>query len=951
MLSSRISRTVALRSVLGEVAESYGVGKLIVFAGSGVAEAAGLPSRADLVRRLSEHAAGIDFDEIRLDEISDFAQRAQWSDALAELREALGRNEFSHCLERFLDDSGTGIPDIARSIADMAPHLRAVFTTNMDRVLDRAFGGTWTSFAGVTRDIPQRRRYILKLRGMLGDRATWIVTRDDYDRARYDSQRFDVLSSLYHTSQILFICHDFADRDIERIIHRVGTSDSPQPPRHIALVPVGMELHERRSILAAAGIRVVELGTLDGGHAEICEFLRRVPEEARQYGRLPLATPSAGFGAADAEHGKAHGAGPDCPFPGLECFDESRAGYFFGRDAEVSAALQLLGNTPAGHKRWLFIDGASGVGKSSLVQAGILPKVRHGHLSGAYKDWISVIVRPGAEPVRNLAHAVQRALNIPLRHGTTLDEQEARFRASETALANCLRQCTPPDHGLLLIIDQLEETFTLPGDQERSTFDALLAGALSDKGGPLYLITTIRGDFTAHMAELPCLETLLNREASRFYLKAMSPPGLRSAIVEPARRAGLSWEPHLVDRILRDALDSEGSLPLVAHVLQALWLERDGDRLTYDAYERLGGVTGALTRCADSILDSLAPDEHELARALLLCMVSVGPRDACTRRPVSRGKALRAAGGGKRAERILARLSGGRDPGMPGDVKLARARLLTVTDHSNEHRVDLVHEAMLVRWTTLAAWLEENRKELLLHDDLKARLESWKRSGSSPRNLPSGAELEYLLAAMHVADNAERAFLSQASRKQSRARLWLRGLIVFLLLALVGVSWLAVYAFSRAREAEEKKVALQTASQELWHAKEDERRSLERAVEAEAKAEAARNKARAQDKRAVEAGRQADEAEQRMRQAEQRMRQAERRAGKARQQADWAKLRAERMRAKADQGQRQVEQARQQAKELEQKASVIKKRLTRRCRNLERQYQTGGALCRDLNNK
>ena len=874
MLLQKVSSKTGHQHVISEVAESYRAGRLLVFAGSGISEAAGLPSRTDLVEALSERCTDIDIDKLRADEVASLAQRAQWSDALAELRDGMGRNEFAYWLERCLDDSGAEIPAIARDIARMAPRLRAVLTTNMDFVLDRAFGGAWASFAGVTRDIPQRQHYILKLRGMLSDRATWIVTRDDYDQAFNDTQRHDVLTSLYHTYQILFVCHDFADRDIEQIIDKVGASGSLQPPRHVALVPAGMVIHPRKSVLAAAGIRVIELGVLDDGYAEISELLRAVSDEARESSPWPEAALASGFEPIEVSPHKALQTESSCPYPGLACLDEQNAEVFFGREADVSAALQLLGDTRAGHKRWLFIDGASGVGKSSLIQAGILPKVRHGHLVGTHKDWLVAVMRPGAEPVWNLAHIVFRTLHSHLPCKTDLDYLVSEFHRSETALANYLRQCTPAGHGLFLVIDQLEEAVTLASDGKRRAFDALLACALSDKAGPLYLATTVRADFAAHMADLPLLETLLNREASRFYLKAMSVPGLRAAIVEPARRAGLIWDDHLVDRILCDAADSDGSLPLVAHVLQALWLERDGHRLTHGAYESLGRVSGALTRSADAIVYSLSEDERALARALLLCLVAVGPRDTYTRRPITRSKALRAAGGGKRAENILARLSGGRDPDKPGNTGSSCARLLAVTQCEEHHRVDLVHEALLDQWASLAAWLDESRKELLLHDDLKARLDSWRRSGSSPRNLPADAELEYLLAARHLADDDEGDFLAMAEAKQSRARFRIKALIVFLLLVVAGVSWLAIYAFSQGDEAKRQAVVAQKKADEV-----EENAARLQARDAElAEAE---SKYRAAQRRTAQATQEAERAEADRRKAEARRERAERAAANA----------------------------------------------------------------------
>jgi hypothetical protein len=185
------------------------------------------------------------------------------------------------------------------------------------------------------------------------------------------------------------------------------------------------------------------------------------------------------------------------PFPGLEFFNEARAGYFHGRDAEIAETSALLGDTARGHRRWLQIDGSSGAGKSSLARAGLVPAVRRGRLTGAPKAWRVAVLRPGSDPVENLAHRVHGSLADVLPGATTLDAVASEFRASNTALGSFLRQHTPEGHGYLLVIDQFEEAFTLTGGNRASLrqFDALLAAAISDKGGPLYLVTTIRSDF------------------------------------------------------------------------------------------------------------------------------------------------------------------------------------------------------------------------------------------------------------------------------------------------------------------------------------------------------------------------------------------------------------------------------------------------------------------------
>ena len=145
----------------------------------------------------------------------------------------------------------------------------------------------------------------------------------------------------------------------------------------------------------------------------------------------------------------------------------------------------------------------------------------------------------------------------------------------------------------------------------------------------------------------------------------MTGPGLLSSMEEPAKRAGIAWEKGLTTRVLKDASASEGGLPLLAYVLRALWLDRDGRTLTHRSYEDLGRVGGALAKSADAIVDELGKEGKEQARRLLLRLVKIGRGADDTRQMASRAEVL-AAAGGPDAESVLTRLSGGIDSNGAG---------------------------------------------------------------------------------------------------------------------------------------------------------------------------------------------------------------------------------------------------------------------------------------------
>jgi WD40 repeat protein len=454
-----------------------------------------------------------------------------------------------------------------------------------------------------------------------------------------------------------------------------------------------------------------------------------------------------------------------CPFPGLEFFNEKLADVFFGREQECSEALACIGGT----HRWLQIEGASGAGKSSFTHAGIVPGVRRGEVEGAAAAWHVAVLRPGPDPLVNLAEAVFNTLGLD-KFGE-LDVIRRALDESDTGLASILRERTPKGDAFLLVVDQLEEAFTLAPKGAESTrrFDARLARALSDTEGPLHLVTTIRSDFLGRFGELPELERQLNTRTARYHLKAISSIGLRDAIMKPAQHEGLTWDEGLADRILREAEMSSGGLPLVAHVLRELWDKRDSNKLTNAVYDMIGGISGALQRSADGVVKALPPDGTDRARKLLVRLVKTGRGAEDVRQTVTRRDAIEAAGSGEEAERVLVRLSGGREPGQPIGTR-APVRLVVVSGEEDEARVDLVHEALLKRWETLRSWVNESRKALERRDDLEDLARIWEKNGAPSDGLPGAVQLEILRSAEGYSARAGRFLDAAEVREGQRLR-------------------------------------------------------------------------------------------------------------------------------------------------------------------------------------
>ncbi|MDJ0707927.1 MAG: hypothetical protein QNJ46_32025, partial [Leptolyngbyaceae cyanobacterium MO_188.B28] len=299
------------------------------------------------------------------------------------------------------------------------------------------------------------------------------------------------------------------------------------------------------------------------------------------------------------------------PYRGLYHFNPNDAEHFFGRDVFIEKIFQAT-------KRRNFIPvlGASGSGKSSVVLAGLVPKLQQlGH-------WRFTHFRPGSDSGSNPFLALARAL-VPL-YTKNLDATDKIIQARKLAqsLGNGeipltdvfaqIHQNYPTDR-VLLIADQFEEIYTLCADQtiRRNFLDTLLASFKSSSGtsSSTVLVATMRADFLANaLSYRPFADMLQNADIK---LGAMSQEELTEVIEKPAQKLGVTFEAGLVGRIINDVKDEPGNLPLLEFALTELWKKRTGKQLTHDAYEAIGQVKGALADYADVKYKNLTTEEKE----------------------------------------------------------------------------------------------------------------------------------------------------------------------------------------------------------------------------------------------------------------------------------------------------------------------------------------------------
>ncbi len=443
-----------------------------------------------------------------------------------------------------------------------------------------------------------------------------------------------------------------------------------------------------------------------------------------------------------------------CPFPGLEAFGENETQFFFGRQKETLDAVSCLGLGLDGvYRRWLQVEGASGMGKSSLVRAGLIPTIKKGWAGSSeastWRSWRVVEpMRPGADPILNLAEVLSKSLAHEVEAPSVNECNDRLLRGDEKAFQVGLRGWVPAGEALVLIIDQLEELFTLTEDSKvRDRFDALLANALADQDGPLHLVTTIRSDFMMQFTALLRLQALLHEKAKRYLLNPIDVNGLRAVVRTPAKLAGLRWsDEELPEEIVQKVRDEPGALPLVENLLRLLWDEsrsQQTNMLSRQIYNDLGGVGGALAKSADALLEGLGAGKRN-ALSLLTALVNVGGHNQDlqdTRRTIPKAVALQAAGGGAQAEMILNQLSGlrGQDTSRGAPARPRLVVLSTATrDGTSTDLVDLAHETLLrydrnkkPYWGMLRTEITTQRKAIENRQLAEALAKEWREKGSS----------------------------------------------------------------------------------------------------------------------------------------------------------------------------------------------------------------------------
>jgi uncharacterized protein YjbI with pentapeptide repeats len=398
----------------------------------------------------------------------------------------------------------------------------------------------------------------------------------------------------------------------------------------------------------------------------------------------------------------------DCPYRGLFAFQEEHVEFFFGRDIFTQGLVQAVQTKPL-----VAVVGASGSGKSSLVFAGLLPKLLE------QGGWCIFKLRPGfpdSRPFHNLTSALLPLSAVPDLDPLILLNQRAKALQEGTVslrdvIAEILRQAPTGTERVLLVVDQFEELYTLCSQEDRERFVDLLLAGVND--APCKVVLTLRADFCGQAyAYRPLVDALQDADLK---LGSMNQEELQAAIEKPAEKMGVKLEAGLTQRILDDVGKEPGNLPLLEFALTRLWNKQQNRELTHAAYSDIGGVKQALADHAEAIYSKLTATEQKQAQQIFVQLVQLGEGTADTRRLVTRAEIS------DDCWQLITRKGG-----------LADCRLVVTgrNDQTNEETVEVVHEALIREWQQLRQWIDTDRKKLLQKNEIEAQAKRWSEKKS-----------------------------------------------------------------------------------------------------------------------------------------------------------------------------------------------------------------------------
>ena len=434
------------------------------------------------------------------------------------------------------------------------------------------------------------------------------------------------------------------------------------------------------------------------------------------------------------------------PYVGLRPFEARHHDLFFGREQESEELYQQVLSQP-----FVALIGNSGSGKSSLLGAGLLPRL-------PAADWCVISLQPRTDLFDSLAASLVPVLYPdPAEQAAQRDKLARLLGEPDYRLDHLLHSLAGPRR-VLLLVDQFEEVFTLSADRTRQRRVVELLLTLL-RGDAMTLLLSLRADYFGRCLDIDPLRQTLTRWPA-LTLGAMGEAALLAAITRPAERSGLSLEDGLAETIIEDLGDEPGQLPLLQTALDELWQRSDRRKLTHAGYRAIGGVAHALARKADEFLARYDTEGQDRLRRIFLQLIRPGEGEEDTRQLATESQ----VGAGN--WELVAQLASARlvvtgrieqnptlgpawspklalenDGISPKQALDSKTRLESIATAAGETTVELAHEALIRHWQTLRGWIAENRAFRLWQNKLRDSRAEWAGHAQDDGYLLRGAKL------------------------------------------------------------------------------------------------------------------------------------------------------------------------------------------------------------------
>lgn len=573
----------------------------------------------------------------------------------------------------------------------------------------------------------------------------YIATSDSTDEG-FKAIRFSSLSSLLGKSElsslVMLLDCCYAGALLERQILQPLQAAFNQP--NYLLMTACRKFEKAREgedhgIFTSAVLKGLHVDNADSqGVIDSSRLFSFVSAELEHSGQEPI---HAGMGTAISLVNYRNQAQPkhvieDCPYQGLEAFNEKTEHLFFGREDVVQTLIEKLSTD-----NFVPVIGASGSGKSSIARAKLMTKVKK-------QGWYVLHpIIPGSDPLGKLITAFEEILN-QLNKSRKVCKVSDCVRHDANGILTLIEEISN-FQPFLLVIDQFEEVFTqCARKDDRDRFIKLLMQIAEVGDQKLTVVLTIRVDFLDACLEYGTLTRLIQKQA--VYISPLNDQGLKEAITRPADEHGYSLEAGLLELILNDIGEDHQCLPLLQFALKELWEHRDqtAKKLTIEQYKKQGGIFGALDGHAERLYEELDEAEQDYAKRICLRLIRTVSEVRATRNRRSKQHLLELAGQNLGEQQVLSVLNA-----------LMGARLL-VTDEQGK-LIDLAHEALMDRWERFSQWRKDEQDLLKILDRIDDIFKDWLDNDKNPEFLIMGG----LLTQVKTRWESLQSYLDPATRE------------------------------------------------------------------------------------------------------------------------------------------------------------------------------------------